>query len=60
VCLEAELNKLPPHWLYDYRIDLEGDNNLGYSLLYKMTTKELKIVKQYLINNLYKGFITPS
>jgi hypothetical protein len=25
-----------------------------------MTTKELKIVKQYLINNLNKGFITPS
>ncbi len=25
-----------------------------------MTTKELEIVKQYLINNLHKGFITPS
>jgi hypothetical protein len=45
MCLEAELNKLLLHWLYNYRIDLEGDNNLGYSLLYKMTTKELEIVK---------------
>ncbi len=25
-----------------------------------MTTKELEIVKQYLIDNLHKGFITPS
>ena len=25
-----------------------------------MTTKELLVVKEYLLNNLYKGFIMPS
>jgi hypothetical protein len=60
VFLKAELDKLPLHWPYDHRIDLEGDNTLSYSPLYKMTNKELEIVKQYLVNNLNKGFITPS
>ena len=57
---KKELDKLPPHRAYNHRIVLEGDNTLSYSLLYKITTKELEIVKQYLIDNLYKGFITPS
>src|SRR6266487_6612701 len=55
-----ESDKLPPHRSYDHKIVLEGDNTLGYSPLYKMTTKELEIVKQYLIDNLHKGFIAPS
>jgi hypothetical protein len=42
---KAELDKLPLHRPYDYRIDLEGDNTLSYSLLYKITNKELEIVK---------------
>ena len=25
-----------------------------------MTTKELLVIKEYLLNNLYKGFIAPS
>ena len=58
--LTEELDKLLPHCLYNHKIVLEGENTLGYSPLYKMTTKELEIVKQYLINNLHKGFITPS
>jgi hypothetical protein len=45
VFLKAELDKLPLHRPYDHRIDLEGDNTLSYSLLYKMTNKELEIVK---------------
>jgi hypothetical protein len=51
---------LPPHRLYDYKIVLEAKNNLGYSPLYKIIAKELKITKQYLVNNLNKGFIAPS
>src|SRR6266536_213282 len=58
--LTEESDKLPPHRLYDHKIVLEGDNTLGYSPLYKMTTEELEIVNQYLIDNLYKGFIAPS
>jgi hypothetical protein len=42
---KAELDKLPPHRPYNHQIDLEGDNTLSYSPLYKMTNEELEIVK---------------
>jgi hypothetical protein len=48
------------HRLYNYKIKLKGNNTLKYSLLYKITTAELKTVKEYLINNLDKGFIKAS
>lgn len=53
-------NVLPPHRIYDHRIDLTQSNNLGYSPLYKMTTAELEETKRYLLDNLHKGFIEPS
>jgi hypothetical protein len=53
-------NQLPPHRAYDHKITLEERNRLGYSPLYKMTTEELRTVKQYLLDNLHKGFIEPS
>ena len=28
------LDKLPPHWIYNYKIQLEANNSLGYSPLY--------------------------
>jgi hypothetical protein len=57
---KAGLNLLPPHRLYDYKIHLESDIPLGYSLLYNQSADELCITKQYLVNNLGKGFIIPS
>ena len=48
------------HRSYNYKIKLEKLNTLGYSLLYKITTLELKKTKHYLLDNLYKGFIVPS
>ena len=48
------------HRSYNYKIKLGRLNTLGYSLLYKMTTLELKKTKRYLLDNLYKGFIAPS
>jgi hypothetical protein len=51
---------LPPHRLYNYKIILKAKNNLKYSPLYKIIAKELEITKQYLVNNLNKGFIAPS
>jgi hypothetical protein len=57
---KSKSDKLPPHRLYDHKIELEGDNTLGYSPLYKMTTAELETVKEYLIDNLDKGFIEAS
>jgi len=60
VASKEALDLLPPHRLYDYVIDLEGPNTLGYSPLYKMTTAELEETKRYLTENLCKGFIEPS
>ncbi len=58
--LERASNILPPHRSYDYEITLEKDNDLGYSPLYKITASELETIKQYLLDNLEKGFIKPS
>jgi hypothetical protein len=60
VFFKSKSDKLSLHWLYSYKIKLKGDNTLRYSLLYKITTAKLKTVKEYLINNLDKGFIKAS
>jgi hypothetical protein len=57
---KSKSDKLPLHRLYNHKIKLKGDNTLRYSLLYKITTAELKTIKKYLINNLNKGFIEAS
>jgi hypothetical protein len=44
----------------DHKIELTQANSLSYSLLYRMTTKELLAVKEYLLKNLHKGFIVLS
>jgi hypothetical protein len=51
---------LPPHYLYDYKVQLVSENNLGYTPLYNQTTAELQVIKRYLKENLDKGFITTS
>ena len=51
-------DQLPPYYLaIDYKIELTEGNNLYYSPLYYMTTEELIATKEYLLENLYKGFI---
>jgi hypothetical protein len=53
---------MPPTRTYNHKIDLEEGTILkdviGYIPLWKQTTKELKAVKQYIVENLDKGFIT--
>ncbi len=39
---------------------LDKPKELSYGLLYSQSTEELKAVKQYLVENLDKGFIVPS
>jgi hypothetical protein len=56
---KAASDKLPPHRTYDHKIQLEANNSLGYSPLYRQSTDELKATRQYLIDNLGKGFIEP-
>jgi hypothetical protein len=44
----------------NYKIKLTQANNLSYSLLYRIIIKKLLAVKEYLLENLYKGFIVLS
>jgi hypothetical protein len=53
-------NILPPPRAIDHKIILEDKNELGFSPLYHMSTAELQTVRQYLLDNLSKGFIEPS
>ena len=54
---KVALNTLALYQYYNYKIELKGPNNLGYSLLYKINTKELLAAKEYITKNFYKGFI---
>ena len=57
-----ELNKLVFYWLkINYYINLGNykPEELNVSPFYKMGLKKLKICKEYLRNNLHKGFIKP-
>jgi hypothetical protein len=57
---QTDSDELPPHRTIDHKIVLEQENSLGFSLLYHMSLAELQTVKQYLLDNLDKGFIVPS
>jgi len=63
VALKTESDKLAPHRLYDHQIELEKDaltSDLKFHLLYCILSKELEVVKKYLVENLDKGFIESS
>jgi hypothetical protein len=51
---------LPLYYNYNLKIELEKDTNLGFSPLRHYTLEELKACKQYIVDNLYKGFINQS
>jgi hypothetical protein len=60
VVLKAESNKLSPHRPYNHQIELEAGAlilDLKFHPLYRMSTEELEVVKQYLVENLDKDFI---
>ena len=57
---KTDSDKLPPHRIYDHKIELEGSLPLGSSPLYRQSINELKAVKEYLVDNLRKGFIVSS
>jgi hypothetical protein len=57
---KAVSDQLAPYWLYDYKIQLEGENNLGFSPLYNYSLEELQAIKKYITENLQKGFIASS
>jgi len=57
---KAASDKLPPHRSYDHKIEIESGASLGHGPLYSQSTAELQAVKDYLLENLDKGFIEPS
>ena len=62
IFLKAAFNILPPYQPYNYKIEIELDkeDTLSYGPLYQKSTAKLQALKQYIINNLDKGFIEPS
>ena len=61
---KAASDLLAPHCSYDLKINLEEgkskEQSLGFSPLYQYSTEELRACKQYLVDNLSKGFIIDS
>lgn len=61
---KEDSNVLPPNRpRADHKIEFIPDksaSDLGYSPLYKMSLDELEAVREYLVDNLRKGFIEPS
>ncbi len=55
-----EAEKLPPHRDYDHEIVLEEGKKLPFGPLYSMSRNELIVLKDWLEENLQKGFIRPS
>lgn len=56
-------DRLADRRAYDHAIDLEEGKkpeDLGYSALYKMSLRELETCREYITDNLRKGFIESS
>ena len=60
--LKVVFNILPPYQPYDHKIEIKlgKEDIFSYSPLHQQSTAELQAIKQYLIDNLNKGFIKPS
>ena len=58
--LQKTADKLPDHRPYDHKIPLKPDFVPPFGPLYAMTHAELKALKEYLEENLSKGFIRAS
>ena len=55
-----ESDKLPPYRPFDCKIPLQEGKEPPYSPLYNMSRDELQVVRNYLKENLEKGFIRAS
>ncbi len=56
----AQSDKLPSHRFYDHKIELTSDSTPPRCRAYRMFSAKLLKVKEYLNENLSKGFITSS
>ena len=57
---EGSANILPPHRQYDCEIKLKPNSILYYGPIYPLTDAESKALKEYIEENLSKGFIRKS
>ena len=57
---EEKANELLVSSPYDHEIKLEGDRQPPYSPIYPLSTPELHVLREYLHDNLVKGFIQHS
>ena len=57
VFLEKKANELPAHRTYDHTINLKSTRDLPFGSLYNLSGNELKVLWDYLADNLVKGFI---
>jgi hypothetical protein len=53
-------DKLPLHRSYDHEIRLTSDKKLPFGKIYSMSREELQTLRDWLDENLRKGFIRPS
>ena len=54
---EEKANELLVSSPYNHEIKLEGDCQPSYSLIYPLLTPKLQVLREYLYDNLAKGFI---
>ncbi|KAM3518660.1 hypothetical protein MY4038_010031, partial [Beauveria bassiana] len=57
---KKEADKLPPHRSYDHSIQLKEGSEPPFGPLYDMSRDELLVLREYLEENLGKGFIRAS
>jgi len=57
---KEESDKLPPHRPYDHKIHLQPGTTPPYGPIYSLSPEELKTLRQYIDDNLRKGFIRSS
>ena len=60
VCEKKNADKLPPHRPYDCPIELLPGAEIPFGSIYSLSEPELKALKDYLDEDLKKGFIRPS
>ena len=60
VFLKKKVNELPAHETHDHAINLEGTGDPPFGPLYNLSGNELKVLWDYLADNLVKGFIQAS
>ena len=52
-----ESKKLLDYIVWDYKIELELGTSLKFLLIYKLTKEELRALKEFIQENLRKGYI---